>query len=184
MRTACFFWPGSEAKIAGFRPTYYLQFDNKIDDKARIEQVLRLAASAACRPAAFHHALLLRARPRRPRIWSRRAGDQGRRREGRRAGRQAERRARCDPPAHRSGGGERSRHGQSRRATGSRSTQFADLTGFETVGSLLYGEDRRGSRSRLQPAQESFVAVCRLSPQGRSGRARITARIRAKAIRW
>jgi predicted AlkP superfamily pyrophosphatase or phosphodiesterase len=40
MRTACFFWPGSEAKIAGFRPTYYLHFDNKIDDNARIQQVL------------------------------------------------------------------------------------------------------------------------------------------------
>ena len=40
MRTACFFWPGSEAKIAGYQPTYYLHFDNKIDDSARIEQVL------------------------------------------------------------------------------------------------------------------------------------------------
>lgn len=40
MRTACFFWPGSEAEIAGYRPTYYLHFDNKIDDNARIEQVL------------------------------------------------------------------------------------------------------------------------------------------------
>lgn len=40
MRTACFFWPGSEAKIAGYLPTYYLRFDNKIDDEARIAQVL------------------------------------------------------------------------------------------------------------------------------------------------
>jgi alkaline phosphatase D len=40
MRTACFFWPGSEAKIAGFRPSYYLRFDNKIDDNARIDQVI------------------------------------------------------------------------------------------------------------------------------------------------
>jgi predicted AlkP superfamily pyrophosphatase or phosphodiesterase len=40
MRTACFFWPGSEAKIAGYQPTYYLHFDNKIDESARIEQVL------------------------------------------------------------------------------------------------------------------------------------------------
>lgn len=40
MRTACFFWPGSEAKIAGYQPTYYLHFDNRIDDNARIEQVL------------------------------------------------------------------------------------------------------------------------------------------------
>ena len=40
MRSACLFWPGSEAKIAGFRPTYYLRFDDKIDDAARIAQVL------------------------------------------------------------------------------------------------------------------------------------------------
>jgi predicted AlkP superfamily pyrophosphatase or phosphodiesterase len=40
MRTACFFWPGSEAKIAGYQPTYYLHFDNKIDENARVEQVL------------------------------------------------------------------------------------------------------------------------------------------------
>jgi predicted AlkP superfamily pyrophosphatase or phosphodiesterase len=40
MRSACFFWPGSEAKIAGFQPTYYLKFDDKIDEHARIAQVL------------------------------------------------------------------------------------------------------------------------------------------------
>lgn len=40
MRSACFFWPGSEAKIAGYRPTYYLHFNDRIDDTARIEQVL------------------------------------------------------------------------------------------------------------------------------------------------
>lgn len=40
MRSACFFWPGSEAEIAGKRPSYYLKFDNKFDDKKRVEQVL------------------------------------------------------------------------------------------------------------------------------------------------
>ncbi|HVC46515.1 MAG TPA: ectonucleotide pyrophosphatase/phosphodiesterase [Terracidiphilus sp.] len=40
MRTACFFWPGSEAKIAGFLPTYSLRFNDKIDDNARIGQVI------------------------------------------------------------------------------------------------------------------------------------------------
>ena len=39
MRSACFFWPGSEAEIAGKRPSYYLKFDNKLDDKKRVEQV-------------------------------------------------------------------------------------------------------------------------------------------------
>ena len=40
MRTACLFWPGSEAKIAGYQPTYYMHFDDKVDEEARIEQVL------------------------------------------------------------------------------------------------------------------------------------------------
>jgi predicted AlkP superfamily pyrophosphatase or phosphodiesterase len=40
MRSACFFWPGSEAKIAGYLPTYYLRFNDKIDDNARIDQVI------------------------------------------------------------------------------------------------------------------------------------------------
>jgi predicted AlkP superfamily pyrophosphatase or phosphodiesterase len=37
MRTACLFWPGSEAKIAGFRPTYYAQFE-KIEATDAVQQ--------------------------------------------------------------------------------------------------------------------------------------------------
>lgn len=40
MRSACFFWPGSEAQIAGKRPSYYLHFDDHFPDNARIEQVI------------------------------------------------------------------------------------------------------------------------------------------------
>jgi alkaline phosphatase D len=40
MRSACFFWPGSEAEIAGERPTYYLHFDNQFPDEKRIDQVI------------------------------------------------------------------------------------------------------------------------------------------------
>jgi predicted AlkP superfamily pyrophosphatase or phosphodiesterase len=40
MRTACYFWPGSEAEIAGQRPSYYLHFDNSVPDPSRIEQVI------------------------------------------------------------------------------------------------------------------------------------------------
>ncbi len=51
MRTACVFWPGSEAKVAGFRPTYYVQDGVRIDDEARIRQVLEwLRLPAAVRP--------------------------------------------------------------------------------------------------------------------------------------
>ncbi len=49
MRSACFFWPGSEAAIQGVRPSYYLHFDDKYPDEKRIDQVLnwlRLPADA------------------------------------------------------------------------------------------------------------------------------------------
>lgn len=39
MRSACFFWPGSEAKIAGERPSFYLHFGDYADEK-RIDQVV------------------------------------------------------------------------------------------------------------------------------------------------
>ena len=51
MRSACFFWPGSEAEIDGMRPTYYLNFDNHYPDDKRIDQVLAwLRLPAAQRP--------------------------------------------------------------------------------------------------------------------------------------
>jgi len=56
MRTASLFWVGSEAKIAGFRPTWYAQFDNKTEgtdavQQARIDDaVALLALPAADRP--------------------------------------------------------------------------------------------------------------------------------------
>jgi alkaline phosphatase D len=40
MRTACFFWPGSEAEIDATRPTYYLKFDDRFPDEKRIDQVI------------------------------------------------------------------------------------------------------------------------------------------------
>jgi predicted AlkP superfamily pyrophosphatase or phosphodiesterase len=40
MRSACFFWVGSEADIQGVRPTYYLKFDGKFPNEKRVEQVL------------------------------------------------------------------------------------------------------------------------------------------------
>src|ERR1700683_4962807 len=40
MRSACYFWPGSEAEIAGKRPSYYLKFDPLVPNDQRIDQVL------------------------------------------------------------------------------------------------------------------------------------------------
>jgi predicted AlkP superfamily pyrophosphatase or phosphodiesterase len=40
MRSACFFWPGSEADILGTRPTYYMKYDARYPNRKRVEQVL------------------------------------------------------------------------------------------------------------------------------------------------
>jgi predicted AlkP superfamily pyrophosphatase or phosphodiesterase len=40
MRSASFFWPGSEAAIEDVRPTFYLHFDDSFDDAKRIDQVI------------------------------------------------------------------------------------------------------------------------------------------------
>jgi predicted AlkP superfamily pyrophosphatase or phosphodiesterase len=56
MRTACLLWVGSEAKIAGFRPSYYAQFDAKTEStpesqQARIDDTVALLhLPAADRP--------------------------------------------------------------------------------------------------------------------------------------
>ncbi len=51
MRAACFFWPGSEAEIAGARPSYYLKYDDAVPDEERVDQVIDwLKLPAAKRP--------------------------------------------------------------------------------------------------------------------------------------
>jgi predicted AlkP superfamily pyrophosphatase or phosphodiesterase len=40
MRTACFFWPASNAEIAGERPTYYLNYDGSVANEQRVQQVI------------------------------------------------------------------------------------------------------------------------------------------------
>ena len=51
MRAASFFWPTSDAEIAGERPAYYVPFDDTLDEHKRIQQVLAwLALPPAQRP--------------------------------------------------------------------------------------------------------------------------------------
>ena len=56
MRSAVLFWPGSEAEIAGFRPTWYARFDSKSEGSSAVEQaridnvVALLGLPAAQRP--------------------------------------------------------------------------------------------------------------------------------------
>jgi predicted AlkP superfamily pyrophosphatase or phosphodiesterase len=48
MHSACFFWPTTDAEIAGMRPSYYLHFDATVPDERRVDQViawLKLPAS-------------------------------------------------------------------------------------------------------------------------------------------
>ena len=39
-KTAPYFWPGSEAEIAGARPTYWKPYDGKVTNEARVDTVL------------------------------------------------------------------------------------------------------------------------------------------------
>jgi predicted AlkP superfamily pyrophosphatase or phosphodiesterase len=51
MRSACFFWPTSDADIAGARPSYYLHFEATVPDEQRVDQVIAwLRLPAARRP--------------------------------------------------------------------------------------------------------------------------------------
>lgn len=163
MRSACFFWSGSEAKIAGYQPTYYMRFDDKIDDEARIGQVLAwLKLPDADRP---HFITLYYSEP-----------DH----EGHQFGPDApETKAavlKVDGLIGKLKAGLDathlpvdlvvvSDHGMARTEGGWVTLdQFADLTGFETVGSLLYGkteEDRAHVYNQLKKASEKFVAYRR-----------------------
>ena len=163
MRSACLFWPGSEAKIAGFQPTYYLHFDDKIDDVDRIRQVLAwLRLPAADRP---HFITLYYSEP-----------DH----EGHEFGPDApETKAavlKVDGLVGKLKAGLDatglpidlvvvSDH-RMIKAEGGWITldQFADLTGFETAGSLLYGkteEDRARVYNQLKKASSQFVVYRR-----------------------
>jgi alkaline phosphatase D len=163
MRTACLFWPGSEAKIAGFRPSYSLHYDDKTDDMARIQQVLAwLRLPVEDRP---HFITLYYPEP-----------DH----EGHEFG--------PDAPETRAAALKMdgligklkdgldatglpidlvvvSDHGMAKVEGGWVTLdQFADLTGFETAGSLLYGkteEDRVRVYNQLKKASPQFVVYRR-----------------------
>ncbi|MGB6689446.1 MAG: ectonucleotide pyrophosphatase/phosphodiesterase [Terracidiphilus sp.] len=163
MRSACFFWPGSEAKIAGYRPTYYLQFDNKIDDNARIEQVLAwLKLPETDRP---HFITLYYAEP-----------DHEGHEFGPDAAQTRAAALKVDGLIGKLKAGLDathlpidlvvvSDHGMTKTEDGWVTLdQFADLAGFETVGPLLYGKseaDRARVYNQLKHASEKFVAYRR-----------------------
>jgi hypothetical protein len=49
MGRASMFWPGSEAEIGGYRPTYYHDYDSGFAYDARVQQVCLQQQHATCR---------------------------------------------------------------------------------------------------------------------------------------
>jgi alkaline phosphatase D len=164
MRTACLLWVGCEAKIAGFRPSYYAAFDSKTQatpqaEQARIDDTVALLhLPAADRP---HFIAIYFSEP--------------------------------DHTGHEFGPDARETRAEALRMDALvgklrdalRSTrlpidlvvvsdhgmvksegpwididQFADLTGFDTVGDLLYGkteDDRARVYNQLKHATSQFI---------------------------
>ena len=168
MRTACLLWVGCEAKIAGFRPSYYATFDSKTQgtreaEQARIDDTITLLhLPAADRP---HLILIYLSEP-----------DH----QGHEFGPDApETRAavlRMDALVGRLRDALRttglpidlvvvSDHGMTKSEGGWINLgDFADLSGFETVGDLLYGkteEDRARVYNQLKHATSQFMAFRR-----------------------
>jgi alkaline phosphatase D len=168
MRTACLFWPGSEAKIAGFRPTYYAQFDSKTQatdavEQARIDDaVALLRLPEADRP---HFITIYYSEP-----------DH----EGHEFGPDAKETREAELKMDAMIGKLKaaldstrlpidlvviSDHGMAKTEGGWITLdQLADLTGFEAVGSLLYGkteEDRARVYNQLKKASSQFVVYRR-----------------------
>ena len=168
MRAACLFWPGSEAEIAGHRPTWYALFDNKTQatdevQRARIDNaVALLKMPAAERP---HLITIYYSEP-----------DH----EGHEYGPEApETKAavvKMDKMIGQLAKALRSTglpidlvvvsdHGMAREVGNwINLDEFADLTGFETAGALLYSDSEEARvrvYNKLKQASSQFVAYRR-----------------------
>jgi len=163
MRTACFFWPGSEAKIAGFQPTYSLKFDDKIDDTARIEEVLAwLRLPQADRP---HFITLYYSEPDHEGHEFGPDAPETRAAVRKVDGLIGQLKAGLDATGLPIDLVVVSDHGMAKVQGGWITLdQFADLTGFDAAGGLLYGkteDDRARVYNQLKKASSQFVAYRR-----------------------
>ena len=163
MRTACFFWPGSEAKIAGFQPTYSLKFDDKIDDTARIEEVLAwLRLPQADRP---HFITLYYSEPDHEGHEFGPDAPETRAAVRKVDGLIGQLKAGLDATGLPIDLVVVSDHGMAKVQGGWITLdQFADLTGFDTAGGLLYGkteDDRARVYNQLKKASSQFVVYRR-----------------------
>ena len=168
MRTACLFWPGSEAKISGFRPTWYAKFDSKTEatdalQQARIDNaVALLMLPPADRP---HFITIYYSEP------DHEGHEFGPEAPETRAavlkvdGLVGKLKAALDATGLPVDLVVISDHGMVKReGDWINLDQFADLAGFEAVGPLLYGkteEDRVRVYNQLKKASTQFVVYRR-----------------------
>ncbi|HEV2486043.1 MAG TPA: ectonucleotide pyrophosphatase/phosphodiesterase [Terracidiphilus sp.] len=168
MRTACIFWPGSEAEIAGFRPTWYAQFDNKTQatsavQQARIDDAVALfKLPPAERP---HFITIYYSEPDHEGHQFGPDAPETRAAEKQMDGLVGKLKAVLDATGLPIDLVVVSDHGMVH-VQGSAIVldQFADLTGFDTAGDLLYGEteeDRNRVYNQLKKASSQFVVYRR-----------------------
>jgi alkaline phosphatase D len=168
MRTACLFWPGSEAKIAGYQPSYYVRFDSKTEatdavQQARIDNaVALLKLPAADRP---HFLTIYYSEPDHEGHAFGPDAPETRAAELKMDAMVGKLKAALDATGLPIDLVVVSDHGMVRIEGGWITLdQFADLKGFETAGALLYGqteEDRERVYNQLKKASSQFVVYRR-----------------------
>jgi predicted AlkP superfamily pyrophosphatase or phosphodiesterase len=168
MRTACLFWPGSEAEIARHRPTWYAQFDSKTEATDAVQQ-------ARIRDAIALLHLPETSRPHFITIYYDEPDHEGHQFGPDAAETKAavgkvdalvgKLKAALDSTGLAIDLVVVSDHGMVKVEGGWITLgQFADLTGFETVGSLIYGkteEDRVRVYNQLKKASSQFMVFRR-----------------------
>jgi alkaline phosphatase D len=164
MRTACLFWPGSEALIAGFRPTWYAQFNGKTEatdavQQARIDNALALLKlPAAERP---HFITIYYSEPDHEGHEFGPDAPETRAAELKMDGMVGKLKAALDSTGLPIDLVVASDHGMVKvDPKWVTLDQLADLTGFEAAGTLLYGkteEDRERVYNKLKKASSQFV---------------------------
>jgi alkaline phosphatase D len=168
MRTACLFWPGSEAKIADLKPTWYARFDAKTEatdavQQARIDNALALLKlPEADRP---HFITIYYSEPDHEGHEFGPDAPETRAAELKMDGMVGKLQAALDSTHLPIDLVVVSDHGMAKIEGGWVTLdQFADLTGFESAGALLYGkseEDRARVYNQLKKASEKFVVYRR-----------------------
>jgi len=168
MRTACLFWPGSEAKIAGFEPTWYARFDSKTEatdavQQARIDDAVALLKLPE--PDRPHFITIYYSEPDHEGHEFGPDAPETRAAELKMDGMVGKLKAALDSTRLLIDLVVVSDHGMAKIEGGWVTLdQFADLTGFETAGTLLYGkseEDRVRVYNQLKKASEKFVVYRR-----------------------